>query len=70
MKLMSSANFIIWPRTLQTSEFFLHILMLLTSNKAIYMTASVTCNWAGAVMWGAGSAIYTKNQFHVIGQER
>ena len=31
-------------------------------NKAIYMTALVTCSWAGVVMWWAeavGSAIYT-----------
>ena len=32
-------------------------------NKAVYMTASVACGWAGAVMWGAGAmggAIYMK----------
>ena len=26
------------------------------ANKAVYMTASVACGWAGAVMWWAGAA--------------
>ena len=43
------------------------------ANKAVYMTASVACGWAGAVIWGQGrqGVPYTRqHQFHVIEQER